>query len=38
MRDLNQLYPKNNAPKNFRTQSIEYVVDIIDYKNVITLD
>ena len=38
MRDLNQLQPKNNAPKNFRTQSIEYMVEIIDYKTVVTLD
>ena len=38
MRELNQLQPKNNAPKNFRTQAIEYPVDIIDYKNVATKD
>lgn len=38
MRELNQLQPKNNAPKNFRTQSIEYPVDIIDYKTVKTKD
>lgn len=24
MRELNQLQPKNNAPKNFRTQAVEY--------------
>ena len=38
MRELGQLQPKNNAPKNFRTQAIEYPVDIIDYKNVATKD
>ena len=38
MRELNQLQPKNNDPKNFRTQAIEFVVDIIDYKNVATID
>jgi len=38
MRELNQLQPKNNAPKNFRTQSIEYPVEIIDYKNVRSKD
>ena len=24
MRELNQLNPKNNAPKNFRTQALEF--------------
>lgn len=38
MRELNVLQPKNNAPKNFRTRSIEYSVEIIDYKNVATID
>lgn len=38
MRDLGQLQPKNNQPKNFRTQSIEYQVEIIDYKLVATID
>jgi tetratricopeptide (TPR) repeat protein len=38
MRELNQLQPKNNTPKNFRTQSIEYPVEIIDYKNVRSKD
>ena len=32
MRELNQLQPKNNDPKNLRTQAVEYQVDIIDYK------
>ena len=38
MRELNQLQPKNNAPINFRTQSIDYPVEIIDYKTVATKD
>lgn len=38
MRELGQLQPKNNTPKNFRTQSIEYQVEIIDYKTVVTKD
>lgn len=38
MRELGQLQPKNNDPKNFRTQSFEYHVEIIDYKNVQTKD
>ena len=38
MRELGQLQPKNNAPKNFRTQAIEYPVEIIDYKQVATKD
>lgn len=38
MRELNQLPPKNNDPKNYRTQSIDYTVRIIDYKTVSTKD
>jgi len=38
MRELNQLPPKNNDPKNYRTQSIDYTVRIIDYKTVATKD
>lgn len=38
MRDLGQLQPKNNEPKNFRTVAIDYFVEIIDYKNVDTMD
>jgi hypothetical protein len=38
LRDLNQLPPKSMAPKNFRTMMMEYKVEIIDYKNVMTKD
>jgi len=38
MRELGQLQPKNNDPKNYRTEAVEYVVDIIDYKQVATKD
>jgi len=38
MREKDQLQPKNTAPVNFRTQSIDYPVEIIDYKNVSTKD
>lgn len=39
MRDLGgQLPPKNNDPKNFRKQGIQYPVEIIDYRNIVTKD
>lgn len=38
MRDLNLLAPKNQIPKNFRTQGYELKVEIIDFKNVNTKD
>lgn len=38
MRSLGSLAPKNNLPKNFRTQAIELKVEIINYQNVKTQD
>jgi tetratricopeptide (TPR) repeat protein len=38
MRELKQLAPKNNDPKNFRTQSKDFYVEIVDYKTVSTMD
>ena len=38
MRDLNLLAPKSSIPKNFRTEAIEFKVEIIDYKKVKTID
>ena len=38
MRDLGQLQPKNNDPKNLRTQALEFQVEIIDYTQVKTKD
>jgi tetratricopeptide (TPR) repeat protein len=38
MRELGQLQPFNYDNKNFRTQSIEYRVEIIDYGKVLTKD
>ena len=38
MRALNLLAPKSSIPKNFRTEAIEFKVDIIDYKKVKTVD
>ena len=38
MRELNQLQPFNYDNKNFRTQSIDYRVEIIDYSKVVTKD
>jgi len=32
------LAPKSSIPKNFRTESIEYKVDIIDYAKLKTTD
>ena len=32
------LQPKNNDPKNFRRQGIQFQVEIIDYKTVVTKD
>jgi len=38
MRDLGILPPKSSVPKNFRTEAIEFKVEIIDYKKVKTID
>ncbi len=38
MRDLNLLPPKNMLPKNFRTTQTEMKVEIIDFKQVNTID
>jgi len=38
MRSLGSLAPKNNLPKNFRTQAIELKVEIINYQHVKTQD
>ena len=38
MRDLNLLPPKNMLPKNFRTTQTEMKVEIIDFKQVNTMD
>jgi len=38
MRDLGLLPPKSSIPKNFRTQSLEFKVDIIDWQKVKTID
>jgi hypothetical protein len=38
MRELGQLQPFNYDNQNFRTQSIEYRVEIIDYSKVVTKD
>ena len=36
MRDLNLLAPKSSIPKNFRTEAIEFKVEIVDFKKVKT--
>jgi tetratricopeptide (TPR) repeat protein len=38
MRGLGSLAPKNNLPKNFRTQAIELKVEIINWATVKTMD
>lgn len=38
MRDLGILPPKSSIPKNFRTESIEFKVEIIDYKKIKSID
>ena len=38
MRDLGILVAKSSIPKNYRTESIEFKVEIIDYKKVKTRD
>ena len=38
MRALNLLPPKSSIPKNFRTEALEYKVEIIDYKKVKSVD
>ena len=35
---MNLLPPKGTQPKNFRTQNIEYRVEIVDYQTVKTID
>ena len=38
MRALNLLPPKSSIPKNFRTEAIEYKVEIVDFKKVKSVD
>lgn len=38
MRDLGLLHAKSSIPKNFRTEAIEFKVEIIDYKKQKTID
>jgi len=38
MRDLGVLPPKSSIPKNFRTEAIEFKVEILDWKKIKTLD
>mmetsp|Transcript_36230 Transcript_36230/g.26878 ORF Transcript_36230/g.26878 Transcript_36230/m.26878 type:complete len:289 (+) Transcript_36230:478-1344(+) len=38
LRELNKLPPKSSLPKNFRTQPLDFKVEIIDYNNVNTKD
>ena len=38
MRDLYILPPKSSIPKNFRTEAIEFKVEIIDYAKLKTHD
>ena len=38
MRALNLLPPKSSIPKNFRTEAVEYKVEIIDYKKTKSVD
>ena len=34
LRDQNKLAPKNTMPKNFRTQPIDFKVEIVDFKSI----
>ena len=38
MRALNLLPPKSSIPKNFRTEALDFKVEIIDYKKVKSVD
>ena len=38
MRDLGTIPPKSSIPRNFRTEAIEFKVEVIDYKKVKTID
>lgn len=38
MRDLNQLPPKSNVPKNFRTESFEFKLEIPQWDKIKTSD
>jgi hypothetical protein len=38
LRDLQLLPPKSSIPKNFRTESIDFKVEIIDYAKLKTHD
>ena len=38
LRDLGLLAPKSSIPKNFRTEAVEFKVEIIDYKKQKTVD
>mmetsp|Transcript_44413 Transcript_44413/g.43083 ORF Transcript_44413/g.43083 Transcript_44413/m.43083 type:complete len:123 (+) Transcript_44413:970-1338(+) len=38
LREMSKLAPKNTIPKNFRTEPIDFKVEIIDYNNVNTKD
>ena len=38
MRDLIVLPPKSSIPKNFRTEAMEFKVEILDFKKIKTTD
>ena len=38
LRELNLLPPKSTQPKNFRTLQMEYKVEIVDFKNIMSKD
>jgi len=38
MRDLGVLPPKSSIPKNFRTEAIEFKVEILDWQKIKTID
>ena len=38
LRELNLLPPKSTQPKNFRTVQMEYKVEIVDFKNIMSKD
>lgn len=38
MRDLGLLPPKSNIPKNFRTEALDFKVEILDYQSMKTND
>ena len=38
MRDLGVLPPKSSIPKNFRTETVEFKVEILDFQKIKTTD